>query len=244
MARYPSRQQRHAFTLIELLVVVSIIIVLIALSAVAIIRFGRLGPSHATIASMSKIKSTLDGQWAEVTRKAQDTATGGQGNPVAKLNAVNRQLDQAFPTSLTEVLAINAGTPNNQPYLNYLQSFGLVPGATSGVPNTDVSSIPPEVQSAICLMMILERGPANRAVTPDQLGSSGALTGQFTVTVATASGTQPVTLTLPYCVDAWGNPLRFGRVASSATSPRTYLIQSIGADQKAGTADDIFSNNL
>lgn len=217
--RHP-RARRRGFTLAEVLIAVVIILVLITIGAFAVLRMRDTGPYHATVANMNKIKAALDSQWKAVVDKARKDAypsgfTTTPAKPSERDRYISAVLTTAFPTSFAEATTDNAGIKAWGGYKSFLTD-----GYTKPPPSIP-DPLKAEKESAICLLMVLERGPSGGEVTQDRLGSSGAMQ-----IVGSFYG----------CVDAWGNPLRFTRQTSS------YELRSSGPDGKFGTEDDIVSS--
>lgn len=244
---------RRGFTLVELMIVVGIVILLVAMATAAIMKFRDTGPYIATQMNLSKIKAAFDTQWKAVRDQAQKEpidstlagllvpgATSGTNLEVRK-KYVEARLRVAFPTSFSEAMNPNSAALMAYPtlkaysgYTGYLNSFFP--------PNPTVADSP-EKQQAICLMMILQRGPMNTGITPDQLGTSGAL--RLTLKV---NGVDKEDFG---CVDAWGRPVRFTRDGNGANS-FVPAILSTGANGKfentwrpnPDTSDDISTLGL
>ncbi len=170
-----SKRKRFGFTIVELLVVISIIVLLITLTTGAIMKFRDTGPRTATRSQLKSLKITLDNQWKAVLDKAsRETipATAILGFPLsdprARANYVSFKLAQAFPTSFQEVFTPGGGLSGYSSYVAHLNSFGI----TAANVATDTTA--PEVQMAVCLMMVAERGPENSKITPESIGTTGA----------------------------------------------------------------------
>lgn len=173
--------RRPGFSLIELLVVVIIIAVLLALTAGAVLRFRDTGPVSATRTNFTKINSYLLKQWGEVRDAAdrdsnRDTAYlarallkgGTAANPEVKKEYVRLKLLQAFPRTFAEALdpapmANQTPLPPWPAYKSYLNGLGITTG-NEGVPDP--------VQRAICLLMILQRGPKQPRLESDDLATT------------------------------------------------------------------------
>lgn len=216
--RHP-QAHRRGFTLAEVLIAVVIILVLITIGAFAVLRMRDTGPYHATVANMNKIKAALDSQWKAVVDKARKDAIpasfpGNKTQPQTRQQYIDAMVKQAFPTTFADATTDNASTG--------IKAWGGYKSFLTSPPSIPASDpLKAEKESAICLLMVLERGPSGGEVTQDRLGSSGAMQ-----IVGSFYG----------CVDAWGNPLRFTRQTSS------YELRSSGPDGKFGTEDDIVSS--
>jgi prepilin-type N-terminal cleavage/methylation domain-containing protein len=195
-------EPRRAFTLIELLVVLAIIGVLLALSGSALFKFIDTQRTANTRAALGQIDSRLEAQWAEVTRKARDeplpaellknadflAMAGGDTHDVARARVVYIKLRQrqAFPMTFDEALH-PAPLPPLKPYVAYLGSLGIL-RSSSGTAR---------FESAVCLLMALERSSGGGGIKAEDLGRTASL--------ALPGGEAR------YFVDAWGTPLAFSR---------------------------------
>ncbi len=218
MLRRPVETRRRGFTLAEMLMAVAIILILVAIGAFAVLRLRDTGPYQATTANMNKIKQALDTQWKAVVDKARNEPLpsgfpGDKADPATRRMYINARLRQSFPTTFAEATTSPGG--GVAPWGSYVKHLAGAPAAS------------PDQQNAICLLMILERGPNGGEVTQDRLGPSGAL---------------PVAGPLYGCVDAWGHPLQFRRLQDAQGNYTGFEIRSLGADAKPGTDDDISSN--
>jgi len=221
------------FTVIELLVVVTIIIVLMTMTTAAVMRFRKVGPALATRNSIRSMKTSFDAQWSEVLGKSQKdpipaaiqtplaTAAGATALSDPRVRAMYGQwkLAQAFPMDFTEALTPKSGLPALPQYSQYLGTLGVTSANAA-------TAAAPEVQRAVCLMMILERGPGTQGKSADSWGSTAA---------------QKLTLNTGVdawaCVDAFGNPLLFTR----ANTNMVPVILSAGADGKPGVDINTFA---
>jgi prepilin-type N-terminal cleavage/methylation domain-containing protein len=193
---------RSAFTLLELLVVVAIVGILVALSTSAVFKFISTQRTASTRAALGQIATRLDTQWSEVTRKAHDeplpsyllanpdflAMVGGDTHDVARARVVYIKLRQrqAFPMTFDEALN-PAPLPRLKPYAVYLNDLGVARSTSQTAP----------YESAICLLMALERSPGSAGVKAEDLGG--------TATLALPGGEAR------YLVDYWRTPLAFCR---------------------------------
>ncbi|MFO0845994.1 MAG: prepilin-type N-terminal cleavage/methylation domain-containing protein [Gemmataceae bacterium] len=217
------RTGRAGFTLAEMLMAIAIIAVLVALSAYAVLRFSDTGPYNATVANLGKIQAALDTQWQAVKDRAmRDSLHGFEGKEAdlgvtkitdadARKNYVERSLAKAFPISFAEALDPNKLGAYG-PYNTYLRTLL---GLTANENSTRAQSCaPPQVQQAICLMMILERGPGNAGLTADKL--EGGSVQRLDLRNASGGSVQASGI-----VDGWGRPVMFTRNYQAETgSPR------------------------
>jgi prepilin-type N-terminal cleavage/methylation domain-containing protein len=214
---YRSRIARAGFTLAEMLMVIAIIAVLIALSAAAIMRFWDTGPYHATVANLGKVQAALDTQWQAVREKAsRDNLNGLEGtlgvsdlaDATAKPKYIGLRIAQAFPISFAEAFQPNALNAYG-PYDKFLRSLlGIPAGDTAATASTKAQSCaPPHVQQAICLMMILERGPGNAGLTADKL--EGGMVQRLDL--KNAATPTPAAIQANGIVDGWGRAVLFTR---------------------------------
>jgi hypothetical protein len=185
-----------------LLVVVAIIGILVAISTSAVFKFIVTQRTANTRAGLGQIASRLETQWSEVTRKARDeplpssllsnpdflAMAGGDTHDVARARVVYVKLRQrqAFPMTFDEALN-PAPLPPLKPYKAYLNGLGVT--------RSDPQTAPYE--SAICLLMALERSPGSAGVKAEDLGGTASL--------ALPGGEAR------YLVDAWKTPLAFCR---------------------------------
>lgn len=213
------RETRSGFTLVELMIVILIVLLLLAMATSAVLRFRNTGPYTATVMNLQKIKAALDTQWKAVRDQAQKEPINSTqlaaivaelglpagttaSNTRVREAYVQKRLRQSFPTSFSEALAPAAGVLSAYPtYNQYLTSKFGASASSAGSP---------ESQQAICLMMILQRGPSNPGITPDQLTTSAALRLPVIVGASTIEDFG--------CVDAWGRALRFTRDGNGANS--------------------------
>lgn len=245
---------RRGFTLVELMIVVGIVILLVVMATAAVMKFRDTGPHIATQMNLSKIKAALDTQWKAVRDQAQkepiDSTLAGLLVPGATSGAnlevrkryVEARLKASFPVSFAE--AMNPNSPTLMAASPTLKAYSGYTGYLNNVftPNSAAADSP-DKQQAICLLMILQRGPMNTGITPDQLGTSGAL--RLTLKV---NGVEKEDFG---CVDAWGRPVRFTRDGNGANS-FVPAILSTGANGKfdntwrpnPDTSDDISTLGL
>lgn len=188
------KRARRAFTLIELLVVIAILTILAALSAGAYMRFLADQGGRTTRKTMSTVKRLLDARWQEVVdgayreqspEKAKATSIAGGDAARGRVVWLKLRLKKEFPQSFAEVL--NPGQYDLRPvpdYVNYLRKNKI----------TTATTPPQPFESAVCLLMILERG----GLTQDELTP---LVQTFTYNGKQVRG----------LVDGWGQPLAFCR---------------------------------
>jgi prepilin-type N-terminal cleavage/methylation domain-containing protein len=243
------RAARAGFTLAEMLMAIAIIAVLIALSAAAILRFMDVGPYNATAANLGKLKGSLDAQWQAVVKKANDEpmnidpsmlgfANTPVTDPAVRTRYVDYKMMQAFPISFAEALnpSTNPLTTAStfgpwRPYDDFLRRLLNINLSHSAVPPMQAASLaarcaPPQTQQAICLMMIVERGPQNAGVTADKI--AGGMVKKLEVRIASDAGTVNSAEGL---VDSWGRELLFTRnypPGSNNASPQ-FVVLSTGA---------------
>jgi prepilin-type N-terminal cleavage/methylation domain-containing protein len=223
---YQGQRVRSGFTLAEMLVVILIIGILVTLTAAAVSRFSSTGPALATQSNLDKIRASLDKQWLAVRDGAEtelmssngsfqgqamnNIGAAGFGDPRIRPEYVRLKIIQAFPTTFAEALYLD---PNLMPatpvqpnpvlawpaYQNYLAKYNIL--YTN--PSTWITT-PPQVQQAICLLMILQKGPKNTGLSTDDLGGSSVL-NQFSL------ATLPANSTATALVDSWGRPILLTR---------------------------------
>jgi len=136
---------------------------------------------------------------------------------------------QAFPASFAEAFwphsSLKPASPQKTApfawpaYVAYLAELGITPdqeatGASWG-------TIPQDVQAAVCVLMIIQKGPKNTGTTGDELGSA---VGQLPLT--------PLQGTARGVVDAWKHPVLFTRRYQGKDA--TLALVSCGPDMKFG----------
>jgi hypothetical protein len=223
-------------------VVITIIVILMSLTAAAIIKFREVGPRSATRTNNGKIVGSLGTQWKAVNDRAEKealtpTLLDGTSNtfytqamvgatstadPAVRLRYKGLKLLQAFPTSFSEALQPNyPNTVTPWPgYVNYLSALGITTANAA-------TAAAPEVQSAVCLLMIIKVGPSSN-LNPDDLGPAVGLLPLAGLGVTTTG-----------IKDGWGNAVIFDRGAPGG-GPR---LTSAGSDGQFGTWDDIVTIN-
>ncbi len=175
----PRERERplDGFTLVELLVVLSILAVLFALTVGAVNRVRNTGYELASQSTLKTVKNLLERQWKTVADKADreainpsvkatvdSLAAGDQyAAPRARVIYTKLRLKHAFPTSFAEVYTPYVPQLAMTEYQKHLTSLGI----TSG--NYTSTSITAEQQNAICLLMILERGPGGGGTSSNEL---------------------------------------------------------------------------
>lgn len=221
---------RAGFTLAEMLMAVAIIAVLIALSAAAIFRFRDTGPYNASVANLSRLQSALDTQWQAVRDRAMrdsihgfkpsDLGVSDLADAAARQNYVNMCLVQAFPISFEEALVPTTGALKAYAaYETYLRKILNAKNDTFAVLRSKAQkAASPQVQQAVCLMMIVEAGPSNAGLTADKL--EGGMVQRLD-----PIGTNGI-------VDGWGRPVLFTRGFQPFSGPKKanqLVLVSIGA---------------
>jgi prepilin-type N-terminal cleavage/methylation domain-containing protein len=193
-----SRRGR-GFTLVELLVVIAIIAVLAGLTTAAVAKFMQVGPRSATRATLNSAKSKVDAQWKAVIDDANRAPlpSGYTGAPnQARAQYVQDRLAQAFPQTFAEALAPAGG--RLQPFQAYVDYLGGLSGG--GQP----------YESAVCLLMALQRGPQNTGVSADTFGS-----------IAVTQYTLPNGMNVQGLTDGWKSPVSFARTTNGYTISST-----------------------
>jgi prepilin-type N-terminal cleavage/methylation domain-containing protein len=230
--------RRQAFSLMELLVVLAIIGILVALTTAAVMRFRGTGLASATKTNLSKLHAKLREQWKGVTDKAGNDSLSAPVNSAYAASALNAGASfqdapvkaryvqlrqrQAFPMSFAEAFwpdpAWKPATPSAQApnawqgYVKYLADVGVRPDNEASWAST-----PLDVQQAICLLMILERGPGGGGATAEDLGSSAV---------------GPVIGSARGIIDGWKRPVIFTRQYGGQDA--SLAILSSGLDGKFG----------
>jgi len=216
---------RPSFTLIEMMVVVAIIAILMALTAAAIMAVNKQAyakASQGTIDKLAPVVHKLDQavldqaikepipSWASAALNGLSTTSSGGTSDAARARVwwVKSRYKQAFPQTFAE-----AFTPVSIPPTGGILPTGFtmpgLPGyisflSSKGITGTSAGSLPQQTQraeSAICLLMALQRNASGVALTADTLSPSNIV--EFP--------TNSPGVTLPGLVDAWGMPLQFCR---------------------------------
>jgi prepilin-type N-terminal cleavage/methylation domain-containing protein len=195
---------RGGFTLIELLVVIAIIAVLVSLTTAAVMKFIGAGGARSTAATLGMIQSRLERQWKttadEANRGSIPSSIQGTvdalaaGDALASKRAhtlyIKLRLKHTFPVSFDEVYKPYTAAFAETGYQKYLTERGFA--------INNYGSFTAEQQTAICLLMIMEKGP-------------GGATGNELSGATAVLGTSPGGKEVRGLVDGWGNPLLFCR---------------------------------
>jgi prepilin-type N-terminal cleavage/methylation domain-containing protein len=196
------RTDRSAFTLIELLVVVAIIAILVGLVAGGLFRAMGASSTGRTKTLIQRLDNRLKQQYAYAIDRFRNeipgsTAINLSGNDKKRAQVIHTKLrlKQWFPANFAEVFS-GAGPNPYGPltsYTTYLRQLGVTSG---GYP-------PQPYESAVCLKMVLERGPESAGES--ELSASNAV--------------QYINGVLPAYVDSWGQPLLFVRWPTGDLAP-------------------------
>lgn len=225
MVRIPNKtgRSRASFTLIEVLVVVAIITILMALTAAAIMAVNKQAVNKATQGIIGKLGPALDKVYRAVAAQATSEtipppalnafmalSTDSTGKPNAaraRVFWVKARLKQAFPQNIAEafqpvqippipkLLPAGFTMPGLPGYISFLSSKGVGSPAAVGTWPQQAQ----QAQSAICLLMVLQRNVSGVGLTADVLAPSNIM--EFPI----ASGT------IPGLVDAYNTPLIYCR---------------------------------
>jgi prepilin-type N-terminal cleavage/methylation domain-containing protein len=240
---------RRGFSLVELLVVVAIIAVLMALTSAAVMRFRVTALRNTTATNLGKSRAKLGEQWKTYTDKVRQQSLNDPdpnsaicalaarqafpGRPDSddqvKARYLQLRQNQAFPVDFYDVFWPLTRTPQAtqvgawSAYVARLAELGITPQNES----TWKNSVSPAVQSAICILMILEKGPGGSGAMADDLGP----TAVGTVSLGGTATTRGV-------VDAWQKPVILIRQNTPGASP-ILTLQSAGNDGILTTPDDV-----
>jgi len=239
---------RRGFSLIELLVVIAIIAILMALTSAAVIRFRLTAMVNATKTNLSKPRAKLGEQWKtysdEVRKQSLNETTQsyaacaalarkaypGAPDSDERVKALYLQLrqNQAFPVDFYDAFWPLDRTPQAtaspaalSAYVSRLAELGITPQNES----TWKNNVSPAVQSAICVLMILEKGPGGSGATADDLGPTAV--GTVSLGNSTTRGV----------VDAWQKPVLL--IRQNTPGQPLLTLQSAGNDGIFNTADDV-----
>jgi prepilin-type N-terminal cleavage/methylation domain-containing protein len=215
--RRASPDRRAGFTLLELLVVVAIISILAALTAAAVMRYITVGQSMATEATIRKVTTKLQQQWAEVVNSARKENMDNMfTNPATNLNAMtpirnisNYDEDRArvmyikmrlmveFPINVTE-----ARTPSwNDTTASFVYALAPKQSYLAKIPASVLGS---PYESSICLLTALTESRKGISLSAEDFGAGSVKTINF----PDGSGG---TIACRYLADGWGTPLAYYR---------------------------------
>lgn len=208
MTTFSNRLSRSGFTLVELLIVLSILIVLFSLTVGAVSRFRGMGYEMATTNVLKTVKTLLERQWKTVADKADREAIPATVQPTvnalaevsdnltaprARVLYTKLRLKHAFPVSFAEVYTTYYTAPfAMREYQSYLTNLGITAA------NHTATTFTPEQQNAICLLMILERGPGGEGTTSNELANA---------TVVLGTSPPPANKEIRGLVDGYRHPL-------------------------------------
>jgi prepilin-type N-terminal cleavage/methylation domain-containing protein len=251
------RRSRRAYSLVELLVVIAIIAILVALTTAAVMRFRSTGVGRTTKSNGGMIHTKLNDHLRGTAQKANKDSLSDPNNASyanlalansgttltdqnTRANYVTLRQMQVLPTSFAEVFwpDDNSASPKMRglpkinfawpAYETYLANLGILrTNETTGA--NWKANVPLDVQCAICILMILEKGPNGGGVTADDLGPA---IGRLPL----VSG---ATTTVPAAVDGWRRPFLF----TKSFSPPSITVVSYGNDGLLNTYDDIVITN-
>jgi prepilin-type N-terminal cleavage/methylation domain-containing protein len=220
---------RQGFSLIELLVVIGILTILAALLAAAVMRMRGVPPQKNTELLIQKLAKSLEQQWTAV---------------------------------ITQCKVENVQDPVNAPL--WVAAGGNVPGADPQQVMAAYTNLRLQQEFPTTFLAAAQSGkvaykglPAAPAPTAQGNGFEGSILLYLALTVgrrgmqfddafspkeARAVPGFPSTVQALY--DGWDQPLQFNTMIDPKTGYLKFIILSAGADQKAGTNDDINSDTL
>jgi prepilin-type N-terminal cleavage/methylation domain-containing protein len=193
---------RVGYTLVELMVALAIVALIVSMTAGAILQYITTGQRKVTEATIRKVYTCLNGQWAAVLDLARNEQMDNVFSPstmalirsmtngddtFTRVIYVKLRLAQEFPMSMAEINAPPAGV---QPKVQYQNLSPGIAGQT--------------YESSAILLAAIRQSRKGFVLSADDLGSSVT-----TVTLGTS--------TVQYLVDGWGQPLAFYRWPTGCT---------------------------
>jgi type II secretory pathway pseudopilin PulG len=215
---HPRKFRRSAFTLVEIMVVITIMVALVALTAGAVLKYVGVQQTSNTQSTLDRVQSQLIKAWSKVKDQAKKEPippgfvaayAGSDANAAerAKVIYLKLKMRAAFPMNFGEALNVaynnpllgatvpQSPVPSPPAYTTYLTSHGVNPAAVSASSPSDPR------ESAVCLLMALQRGVSGAGIDPSVLTAGGAA-GDY-------NG-------MPYLTDAWGRPIFFSRAPTGS----------------------------
>lgn len=232
--------RRPGFSLIEMMVVMTIIVILAAIATGVYFRFIGVQQDSNTNTQLKKIHDLLVKRWNAEVKAARDDARAGKIPPLvtslanndprrAEVIYVKLRLRRAFPMSFAEILNLppNASftdvvSPLSSPpeFTNYLKQNGITTAALT----------PQACESAVCLLLALQRGTGGGGVDAEDLGSTSSADLPYKINTNT-------TVQLKGLVDGNGGPLAFCRWPTGSTelNPNGPQIGTVDPGDPEGT---------
>src|SRR5216683_4250651 len=210
-------ERRPGFTLIELLVVMTIMAVLAAIATGVYFKFIDVQQKSNNDSQLSKVRNLLRQRMNAENDLIKSEIKSGKVSAllsVAPWNTLDQRtaeivyaklrMRQAFPMTFAEVWnlpSIQSPFPSLPPFVDYLKKQGIYSG--------NVNLVPEASESAVCLLLALQRGTSGGDLTADDLGS--AATADVSWMGSKLRG----------LVDGYGNPIAFCRwpTGSSELNP-------------------------
>jgi hypothetical protein len=199
----------------------TIIVLLAAIATGVYFKFIDVQQGNNSNTQISKIHDVLVKRWNAEVKAARDDARAGKipasvtslaGGDTrrAEVIYVKLRLRRAFPMSFAEILNLPfnptmfpdvvSPLPSAPEFTSYLKQNGITTAALA----------PQDCESAVCLLLALQRGTGGGGVDAEDLGGAASADLPYKISAT-------VTVQLKGLVDGFGSPLAFSRWPTGST---------------------------